>query len=57
MFCKNAVSNFPSLFKIECAAAKFSKNKLVIYQFAFCYFFYGAMVTCLKEVFWFLCLV
>ena len=57
MFCKNAVSNFPALFKIECIAAKFSKIKLVIYQFAFCCFFSGAMVTCLKEVFWFLCLV
>ena len=57
MFCKNAVSNFPALFKIECTAAKFSKIKLVIYQFAFCCFFSGAMVTCLKEVFWFLCLV
>ena len=40
MFCKNVVSNFPALFKIECAAAKFSKIKLVVYQFAFCCFFF-----------------
>ena len=51
MFCKIAVSKFPALFKIESAAANCSKIKLVIYQVAFCCFFSGALVSCLKEVF------
>ena len=57
MFCKIVISKFSTLFKIECAAANCSKIKLVIYQFAFSCFFSGAMASCLKEVFWFLCLL
>ena len=57
MFCKFTVSKFPALFKIQCATANCSKIKLVIYEFAFCCFFSGAMVSCLREVFWFLCLL
>ena len=40
MFCKITISKFPALFKIESAATNCSKIKLVIYQFAFCCFFF-----------------
>ena len=42
---------------MEFVANNCSKIRLWIYQFAFCCFFSGAMVSCFKEVFWFLCFV
>ena len=51
---KTAVSKSAALLKIEPVAANCSKIKLVIHQFAFSCFFSGAMVSYLKEVFWFL---
>ena len=53
---KNCSLESAALFKMESGAANCSKIKLVIYQLAFCCFFLGVMVSCLKEVFWFLCL-
>ena len=46
------VSKSTALLKIESAPTICSKIKLVIYHFAFCCFFSGAVVVCLKEVFW-----
>ena len=45
------------MLKMEFVANNCSKIRLWIYQFAFCCFFSGAMVSCFKEVFWFLCFV
>ena len=39
MFWKIAVSKSAALFTMESAAVNCSKIKLVIYQFAFCWFF------------------
>ena len=54
-----AVSKSAAILKMESVVANCSKIKLVIYQFAFCFFvfFSGEMVSCLKEVFWCLCLL
>ena len=45
------------MLKMKFVANNCSKIRLWIYEFAFYCFFSGAMVSCLKEVFWFLCFV
>ena len=55
---KNCNLEICHFIKMDSIAANGPKIKLVIYQSAFCCcFFSGAMVSCLKEVFWFLCLL
>ena len=45
------------MLKMKFVANNCSKIRLWIYEFAFYCFFSGAMGSCLKEVFWFLCFV
>ena len=57
MFRKIALSKSAALLKMESVAANCSKIKLSDLLVCFFFFFSGAMLSCLKEVFWFLCLL